>query len=261
MKPDRTAASGGHSHGLTFHWPRRPPVSPALAGFFFLSLFAHALAFYIFQVVYPPTGRIAPPPAQVNLLASTPENQALLRWVESEDPAAIANPHEIIPKDLCDAPYQPSFAEIRTAPKPVDENETPVYFSPAQNVSDIVSDALKPGKQPFKKLPARQTELKFSGPLAARGITSRPPLKFDAPGSVNLDPASFFVGVGADGKVRYTFLINSYPDHFGSGDGLIDRQAEAHLRRIEFAPGGEGIAWGIAAYFWGNDTCQSSPQP
>lgn len=257
MKSGGVTAPGGRSHGLTFHWPHlRPRISLALAGFLFLSLFLHTLAFYIFQLKYPDPVRTSAPPALVNLLAATPENQPLLQWIESEDPAVIANPHEIIPRDFQNVPYQPSFAEIRTTLKPFDEKETDVPFPAPLNGIDLINATLQPAKQTVEKAPVRRTELKFSGPLAARKITRQLPLKFDFQSSANLDPATFFVGVGPDGKVQYAFLINSYPDHFGSGSESMDRQAGAHLRGVQFAPGGKDVTWGVATYFWGGDAYQ-----
>src|SRR6184192_2040406 len=73
---------------LLFSWepPRRRKV--AITAFLALSLGGHALCFYIFQIVYPPTVALMPPPARVNLISpDDPELLALLRWVEAEDPA------------------------------------------------------------------------------------------------------------------------------------------------------------------------------
>ena len=53
------------AEALLFSWepPRRGQF--ALAAFLALSLTAHALCFYIFQIVYPPTVSLLPPPARV----------------------------------------------------------------------------------------------------------------------------------------------------------------------------------------------------
>ena len=262
MKPAGVSQPAGHSHRLTFHWPNRPQLSLPLLGFLFLSVLAHAVAFYIFQVKYPLTAAIPPPPVQVNLLAATPENQALLKWIDSEDPAAIANPHEIIPPNLNDLPYKPSFAEIRTAPKAFDEKASPIVFPSARNPLYIINSGVNHGQSVSVNPPAQNTELKFSGPLAARKIKLEPALQLvPQSNSDHLEPSTFFVGVGPDGKVQYTFLINSYPDHFGSGNDSMDQQAETHLDQIEFAPGGGGVTWGFATYFWGNDAFDSKPGP
>src|SRR5205823_2536524 len=116
---------------LTFHWPEMQPVSLALLGFIALSAIIHALSFYIFQLVYPPSARVNPPPAQVSVLTpGSPENDALLRWIEAEDPAWASKPQEILPPNLLDLPYTPSYAEVHADPKTVDkQSQTFVYPS------------------------------------------------------------------------------------------------------------------------------------
>ena len=53
---------------LLFSWdsPRRGNLG--VLAFLALSLVAHAFCFYIFQVVYPPTVTLLPPPARVALI-------------------------------------------------------------------------------------------------------------------------------------------------------------------------------------------------
>ncbi len=102
------------------------------------------------------------------------------------------------------------------------------------------------------------TELKFSGQLAGRKIASEPALKFDIPGTESRDPISFLVGVGPDGKVQYTFFMGVETDDKAMA---INRQAEGYLSNVEFArAGGEGTTWGVATYYWGNDTYQAQAQ-
>ena len=53
---------------LLFNWeaPRRRKV--AIAGFLGASIIAHAICFYLFQIVYPPTIALLPAPARVSLI-------------------------------------------------------------------------------------------------------------------------------------------------------------------------------------------------
>ncbi len=128
-------------HRLKFHWPPRPQISLALVGFLFLSVIAHGVAFYILQVVDPPVVVITPPPVQVNLLApTTPENIALLQWIDANDPAAIANPHEVVPGNLYDLPYQRAGAEIRATPKSPDEQVAAVPFPAARDAMAVIGE-------------------------------------------------------------------------------------------------------------------------
>src|SRR4029078_12463646 len=53
-----------------------------------LSLMAHALCFYIFQIVYPAPVALLPPPGLVTFLAADCEEAlTLVRWIDAEDPA------------------------------------------------------------------------------------------------------------------------------------------------------------------------------
>jgi len=79
---------------LLFNWegPRRRKL--AIAAFIGASLFLHALCFYVFQIVYPPTVVLLPPPARVGLITNnSEEGRALLRWIDAEDPALTAVTH------------------------------------------------------------------------------------------------------------------------------------------------------------------------
>ena len=91
---------------LLFSWdsPRRRRA--AFLGFLALSLFAHAVCFYIFQVVYPPTVTLLPPPARVALITpASEEGRTLLRWIDAEDPAVAFTTH------------RPPEARLRALPK------------------------------------------------------------------------------------------------------------------------------------------------
>ena len=250
MKP----GAAQESHRLKFHWPQRPQISLALIGFLFLSVLAHGLAFYILQVVDPPVVAITPPPVQVNLLTpSTPENIALLQWIDSEDPAAIANPHEIVPGNLYEMNYQRSATDIRATPKSPDENPAPVPYPPAQDAMKIIGVTEESPVAAAVKMPPLQTSLRFSGELAGRKILKQPPLKFDIPGTGSRQPVSFMVGVGPDGKVLYTFFLGVETE---DKTKAIDEKAEDYLGGMEFSRVAGGVAWGVATYYWGNDTYQ-----
>jgi hypothetical protein len=240
--------------GLTFAWLHRPRLSLALPGFLLLSLLVHALTFYVFQVAYPPPVTVAPPPVQVNVLAPTSlEKQELLRWIESEDPAAIANPQEVSPGSIRDVIYQPSFATVRTAPKTFGEKQSTVHFPPTVNSAALIESNQKQSAAVPRKNGPQQTELRFSGALAGRKITTRPALKLDAGNIANPGQTGFFVGVNSDGAIQYVFLQNS------SGDEGLDRQAEKHLSGFQFARAAGGVTWGFVTFFWGDDVRASAP--
>src|SRR5499425_1402597 len=123
---------------LLFSWdsPRRRRTM--LAAFLVLSLMAHALCFYIFQIVYPTPVALLPPPAGVTFVAPDSEQgRTLLRWIDAEDPALAFTTH---------APPQTKLDAISKA------EHVPSYF------------ALDP---PLKKIPAFTPDLRIP--------SSRPP--------------------------------------------------------------------------------------
>lgn len=234
--------------GLTFHWPARRGVSFMLPGFILLSLFAHALAFYVFQVAYPTSASIASPPAQVSLLTpSNPIHLAMLRWIEAEDPAIASTPPEISPRNLFDLRYKPSYAEVHAVPKAVVRGPVPLIFPPARNPLAIIGSAIAPQQKVTAPIPAPRSVVRFSGALANRPIKDQPPIEITSKSSAALAPTRFLIGVSDRGEVREIFL------QAGSGDKSIDDEAADRLQKFGFAPADQAVAWGFATFFWGGD--------
>src|SRR5881227_4436567 len=108
---------------LLFSWepPRRRRA--AITAFVALSLIAHALCFYIFQIVYPPTVSLLPPPARVSVITSnSEEGRTLLRWVDSEDPAlafTTQRPAEVRLRALSKVEHIPSYLAVEPSLKQV----------------------------------------------------------------------------------------------------------------------------------------------
>src|SRR5438067_2790127 len=152
--------------GLTFSWPETRLISLTLLGFIALSVLIHALSFYIFQLAYPPSAHINPPPAQVSVLTpGSPENNALLRRIEAEDPALASRPQEVLPANLLNLRYTPSYAQVRTAPKIVDKQAMPLVYPPAMDALALIQSALPRQPAPSQPEPAPQTQLRFFGAL------------------------------------------------------------------------------------------------
>ncbi len=226
---------------LVFRWPERIP-SFLLPGIFLLAVAAHAVAFYLFQIVYPPIVSIAPPPAQVTLLTpSSPENRALLQWVEAQNPEAAPRLQATLPPGLEPPGYTPSYAAVRTLPKPFALPAAPEAYPAVALLAGAPSGSATPEPRP-----AVGTAVRFSNELAARAAGAAAPAPLPAAGGA-FPPSVFLAGVDDRGAVRYLFLQQS------SGNPGLDRQAEEWLRERPFAreENAAPLAWGFATVAWG----------
>ena len=232
---------------LIFHWPERR-VSFVFPLLFLVSVAAHAGAFYLFQVVYPPSVTITPPPAQVVLLTETRENEALLRWADMRDPAAAARIQEIAPAGMGEIAYVPSYTREHAMPKPE------VHRSDASGYPSGRDPLASPSSQPAPAFPATaavRSSLRLSEALRVRDAAPDAPLAVDAKSAASLHPTEFLVAVDDRGEVRFCFL------QAGSGDREIDREAESLLRHRAFRRTDTPTppAWGFATFTWGAEAC------
>jgi len=239
---------------LLFSWDSPGTKKAALLAFLVLSLFAHAVCFYIFQVVYPPTVTLLPPPARVALITpASEEGRTLLRWIDAEDPAVAFTTH------------RPAEARLRALPK---VEHVPSYHGMEPTLKELppfeadsrAPDSQPPGPVPFirpQNVPAAgpiPTFVSFSSELDGLGVATLPPLNFVASTGETPSAIRFRVAVSALGEIRYCFPMNS------SGDPELDEQARLYLARCRFsrrAPG-DGkleapLTWGIATIEWGSD--------
>jgi hypothetical protein len=240
---------------LLFSWdpPRRRKV--AITAFLAASLIAHALCFYIFQVVYPPTASLLPPPARVSVISpNSEEGQTLLRWVEAEDPALAFTTQR-----------PPGSGGLRSLPK-IDHVPSYLGTEPVlKEVPPLLVDARIPSSQPAGAVPFihRQTppdightstSIAFSKELDAFGLPALPKPSFTASGNEAPQAVRFRIAVGGRGEIRYCFALNS------SGDPALDEQARRYLMRCRFpqisasgAKVAQLLTWGVATIDWGND--------
>jgi hypothetical protein len=247
---------------LLFNWDSPRRRSLGVLAFLALSLVAHAFCFYIFQVVYPPTVTLLPPPARVALITpASEEGRTLLRWIDAEDPAVAFTTH------------RPPEARLRALPK---VEHVPSYHAmepalkelPPFEVDSRAPDSQPPGAVPFmrqKNAPVTRpiaTSVSFSSELDAFGPATLPVPKFVASNAETPKTIGFRVAVGRLGEIRYCFPMNS------SGDPAVDEQARLYLARCRFsrsAPGDaksdELLTWGIATIEWGNDVTRSQARP
>jgi len=239
---------------LLFSWDSPLTKKAALLAFLALSLLAHAVCFYIFQVIYPPTVTLLPPPARVALITpASEEGRTLLRWIDAEDPAVAFTTH------------RPPETRLRALPK---VEHVPSYHAmeptlkelPPFEVDSRAPDSQPPGAVPFMRQQSASaaepisTSVSFSSELDGLGVATLPPLRFGASTGEMPEAIRFRVAVSGLGAIKYCFPMNS------SGDPELDEQARLYLARCRFsrrAPGdGKSeapLTWGIATIEWGND--------
>ena len=246
---------------LVFRWPERS-ASLLLPAFLLLSLVVHAFAFFLFQVAYPPTVSLSPPPAQVTLITpDQPESAAFLRWVQAQDPAIAASVEEVAPPSgLGKRLYRPSYATARSYPMEVEPPQTSPGFPAARSLLDPRDAPTAAATSPAPR-PAVATSLTFSRGLNARDAAPGAPLALATPSRANLRPTVFLVGIGAKGEVRYC-VPQAGSEGASSGDPQVDAQAEILLRAHPFSPSPIPLQWGFATFTWGAQAYASAaPAP
>ncbi len=250
------------NESLLFAWEPAPTRRLAIFGFLAASAVGHAVCFYLFQIVYPPTVALLPPPARVNLISEdTEEGRTLLRWIAAEDPALATTtqrPAEaktfIVPKLSHVPSYLTINPALKTLPVPADDLQTPSSQPPGPVPIARVKKAVS--------LPATPTTIIFSENLDSLGKAEKPAMKYSASTREPPQSANFRVGVTQNGVVRYCFLQTT------SGDSALDEQARAYLMLCRFIPKDtaaikdpDRLQWAIATIEWGNDVVTPPSAP
>lgn len=236
---------------LLFHWERARRRRLAIAGFILASLGLHGLCFLLFQVIYPPTIALLPPPARVSVIApSSPEARTFLHWLAAEDPALASQtqrPADARAYQLPKLAHVPSYvavpAQLKEIPPPAPARLEQVAMPPAP----VPMEEFAPAPAPI----VAPTTITFSGSLGERAFT-RPETKFAASLPDAPQAASFRVAVDRAGVVRYCFLESS------SGDAALDEQARRTLALCRFAPN-DKTTWAVATIVFGTDLAVPEP--
>ncbi|MEO6870976.1 MAG: hypothetical protein ABI233_02015 [Chthoniobacterales bacterium] len=246
-------------HGdLLFHWERPRRRRVAIAGFLLASLGLHLLCFLLFQVIYPPTISLLPPPARVSVIAPTSEEaRNFLHRLAAEDPALISEtqrPAEARRYQLPRLEHVPSYIAVPPSLKQL----------PPLPPEVIERSSMPPGPVPMETPIAEPppvhvpTTISFSGALKERAFTS-PPLSFHASQREAPQDVQFRVGVDRSGIVRYCLLATS------SGEAALDEQARRALTLCRFqapvAPllPNDKLTWAIATVNFGTDLKMPPP--
>ena len=241
------AGSSAVQYTPIFDW--HPPRSrrASLLSFIAASAVVHALCFYVFQIVYPPTVALLPPPARVTIITPDSEDgRLLLRWIEAEDPALSSvtqRPPDAAKLDLPKVEHIPSYLAAR-----------PALREPAPYQPDLsIPSSRPPGPVPVPHtrqtapMPVSSSTIAISENLQSLGAPELPPPKFTVARQEAPAPAEFRIAVGASGEVRHCFLQAT------SGDPALDEQARAYLLQCRFPAGERELAWGRVIFEWGND--------
>jgi len=247
---------------LLFSWesPRRRKI--AITAFLALSLVGHALCFYIFQIVYPPTIALLPPPARVSLITpASEEGRTLLRWIDAEDPALAFTTQRAPEARLRALPkiaHIPSYLTVEPVLKEVPPLDFDLRIPSSQSPGAVL---FAHRKTPPANLPIT-TSVSFSQELAAIGAAMLPDPSFAASSGEPPGTIRFRVAVSGLGEIRYSFPLNS------SGDPALDEQARRYLARCRFSQSSESagkvnpfLTWGIATIQWGSDVAHPRPTP
>jgi hypothetical protein len=247
---------------LIFSWDSPQGRKITIAIFLALSVVAHALCFYIFQIVYPPTVALLPPPASLTLITPDSEDsRALLRWIDAEDPAlafTTQRPPEATFPELPKAEHVPSYNAITPPLKDLPPLEASVAV-PSCHPAWAVNFS---SRQAASALGIMATSVLFSDRLTALGRPTFPKPNFAASKQEAPQAIRFQVAVNRLGQIRYGFPLNS------SGDPVLDEQAWMYVTRCRFpvtisetSNAGSVFIWGTATIEWGNDVARPNPAP
>ena len=233
-----------------------------LAAFLVLSLMAHALCFYVFQIVYPTPVALLPPPGRVTFIApNSEEGRTLLRWIDAEDPAVAFTTHP--------APGSRSRALQKTEHLPSYSAVEPIL----KELPPLKPDLRVPSSRPpgavhsiaRKTASARgtaRTYISFSKELDQFRPPILPQSGFATSTEEAPDTLRFRVAVNNMGEIRYCFPINS------SGDPALDEQVRLQVVRSRFSQNrqtdiksGSSLVWGMATIQWGSEIARPQQVP
>ena len=253
-------ASQAAAEPLVFSWDSSRRMT-TLAVFVVLSLLAHALCFYVFQIVYPAPVALMPPPARIAFIApDSEEGRTLLRWIDAEDPAVAFTTQPPPGARLGALPkteHLPSYSTVEPILKELPPLKTNLRI-PSSRPPGAVRPAIpKPASVPS----AARTYISFSRELDQFGPPILPQPRWSMSTQETPETLRFRVAVNDFGEIRYSLPINS------SGDPALDEQARLQLIRSRFSRRHAGnapdsaLVWGMAAVHWGSDIAPAGHTP
>ena len=257
-----SVASEVAAEPLLFTWDSARRQRTMLAAFLVLSLVAHALCFYVFQIVYPTPVALLPPPGRVTFIApDSEEGRTLLRWVDAEDPAVAFTTHPAPGAGFAALPkteHVPSYSTVKPILKelPPLKPDLRIPSSRPPGAVDSVARRTAPTRG------TARTYISFSKELDQFGAPILPQSGFATSNEEIPETIRFRVAVNDLGEIRYCFPINS------SGDPALDEQARLQVVHSRFSRNrgtgtelGSSVVWGIATIQWGSDVARPQPAP
>jgi hypothetical protein len=247
---------------LVFSWdsPRRQRAM--LAAFLMLSLVAHALCFYVFQIVYPTPVALLPPPARVTFMApGSEEGRTLLRWIDAEDPAAAFTTHPAPGARLGTLPkteHLPSYSTVQLILKELPPLKSDLRIPSSRPPGAVHSVDRKTASAKGNA----STYISFSKEFDQFGAPTLLQSGFATSTEETPETLRFCVAVNDLGEIRYCFPINS------SGDPALDEQARLQVVRSRFSQNrqtgtnpGSSLVWGMATIQWGSEVARPQQAP
>lgn len=246
---------------VIFNWADREGSSWWLAVFIFLSFLLHSAAFFVFHGKDSLAGRAPHTAPSIQILAASsdpatrsPEANALLEWIATQDPALVARIQTIEPAGLIGVPYRPSFQTVRTQPLEAPPEPPTIQFPPARDPLALLR-SLSPQAKPASPAPAPQpTRITVSEALRER-LPQVPELIPQAKSDARLQHTILLIGVSGTGEARFAFLQQSSESH------ALDSEASAFARTLRFVPASDELRWGTMTFAWGDDAVAQAPVP
>jgi len=247
---------------LLFSWDSPQRRRTTLAAFLVLSLMAHALCFYVFQIVYPTPVALLPPPARVTFIApDSEEGRTLLRWIDAEDPAVAFTTHPAPGARLGALPktdHLPSYSSVEPVLKDLPPLRPDLRIPSSRPPSAVRSVVRKTASSRG----LGRTYISFSKELDQFGPPILPQSGFATSTEEAPDTLRFRVAVNDIGEIRYCFPITS------SGDPALDEQVRLQVVRSRFSQNrqtdiksGSSLVWGMATIQWGSEIARPQQAP
>src|SRR5437867_3811267 len=192
---------------LLFSWDSPRRRSAMLAAFLVLSLMAHALCFYVFQIVYSTPVALLPPPARVTFMApDSEEGRTLLRWIDAEDPAVAFTTQSAPGARLGALPnteHVPSYSAIQPILKELPPLRPDLRIPSSQPPSAVRSVVRKAASAKG----TAKTYISFSKELDQFGPPMLPQSSFATYTEDTPETLRFRIAVNKFGEIRYCFPI------------------------------------------------------